>query len=144
MTRTLYIAGAGAELEICEHWRDRIRAETTWDITYDWMSTVRGAREVGQRECDLSVADRRTIARLCDEGARAEIFWLVIPGRTSIGCWVEYGLACARSRGHEVGREVIVSGNSNRSLFASLATRAFASHEDAFAWLIEACPRTAP
>lgn len=127
MSLRVYIAGASAEVELCERYRDRLHANGI-DV-HDWMSRVRA----NPRRHDRAIPEterRRIAAQNANAVASADVFWLLIPETTTIGAWVELGIAFGSAR-----PAIIVSGPW-RSIFADLADQ-FSSHEHAFDHVVE-------
>jgi|GEM_PF-4655184 len=90
--KRIYIAGASAELDRCERFRDAVIA-LGFEVTYDWMTARRVA---GKGDAELSPQDRENIAELCMLGVdKCDAFVLLIPLPPSetVGAWVEYGMA---------------------------------------------------
>jgi len=122
----IYLTGASKELELCESFRDRLRA-AGHVITHDWMREIRCCPV---SDHDLSHESRVQYALDDMRGVMAaDITWILIPENTSAGCWVEMGIALG------VGGCVVVSGNWRKCIFADLAVYRFTTHESALEWI---------
>lgn len=124
----IYLAGASAEVELCERYRDRLRAAGV-EVAHDWMSGVRA----NHRRHDRALPDkerRRIAARNANAVASADVFWILVPQTPTIGAWVELGIAFGSAR-----PAIIVSGPW-RSIFADLADQ-FSEHEHAFDHIVD-------
>jgi len=131
----IYLAGASKEIDLCESFRDRLRA-AGHVITYDWMRELRCCPVADH---DLSHEARMQYALDDMRGVlSAHLVWLLVPENTSAGCWVELGIALGR------GDLVAVSGSWSRCIFADLAAYRFSDHESALEWITtEASERVA-
>lgn len=131
-SRSIYLAGASAEVGLCERYRDRLR-EAGFTITHDWMADVRAHEAVGLGEWELPLNVRRASAMECLVGVeQAGIVWVLLPKGQSIGAWVELGYALSRATsGLAPDLKLVVSGGW-RSIFGDLAVH-YAFHEAAFA-----------
>lgn len=129
MSLRVYIAGASAEVDLCERYRDRLHAHGI-DV-HDWMSRVRTNPHRHDRA--IPEAERRRIAaQNANAVAIADVFWLLVPETPTIGAWVELGIAFGSAR-----PAVLVSGPfALRSIFADLAD-GFTEHEHAFDHVVE-------
>lgn len=122
----VYLAGASAEVELCEWYRDRLLAAGV-EIAHNWMASVRSDPE--RRDNEIPIKDRRRIAASCANAvAGADVFWLMVPQDPSvhvtIGAWVELGIAFGSAR-----TSIIVSGPWC-TIFADLSDR-FTEHDHA-------------
>jgi hypothetical protein len=129
VTLRCYIASASAEFELCARYRDRLRVAGV-EVTHDWMETVRANPFRSDR--DLSRQDRIRIAAACANGVvSADVFWLLLPAnRTTIGAWVELGIAYGSAR-----PKIVVSGPW-QTAFTDLADQ-FTEHEHAFDHVVD-------
>lgn len=122
----IYLAGGSAEMDLCASYMTRLR-DAGHDITYDWAGNVRkvgAANPRGASECDRQAWSLDDL-----DGVRAaETFWLLVPEKLSIGCWVEFGVAFR----HSATRRLIVSGDWRKTIFTSLADERYDTHEEAF------------
>jgi hypothetical protein len=126
---TIYVAGASAEAEMVSKYIETLE-RAGLAVTFDWTRPVLANRAKGICDRDMSPADRSRHAFVdLDAVSRAEFFWLVIPEKTSHGCWIELGHALA------LRKIVVVSGDHGRSIFTSLSHLRFEKHEEALAWL---------
>lgn len=125
-----YLAGASAELELCKHWRDRLRAAGV-EITHDWIATIEAVGDANPAD-----ASREQRAKWADEDldgvANADVFWLLMPppGR-GWGAGVELGYAVGR-KDYGTHVTIVVSGDDSHTIFGGLAPHYFATHEEAF------------
>lgn len=94
MATSIYIAGASAELERCEAFRDACVA-MGYALTFDWMANV---REHGQANGNIGTSARRHAKNEAYYGAtRCDAFVLLLTRRvgwtttSTIGAWVELG-----------------------------------------------------
>lgn len=125
---SIYLAGSSGELPACEYWIAKLR-KAGIEVTLDWPANIRAVGDANPREA--SEADRLRWTRADLDGvAAADIFWLLIPWKRSIGCWAELGAAQAWAR------EIIVSGDWRKTIFTSLADKRFDSHQEAFDWIV--------
>lgn len=123
----VYLATGSADIELAEHWLDKLREQDV-KITHDWTRDVRmsGAnpREAPQeRRYDWAQQDKYGVTS-------ADTFWLLVPPKPSMGCWIELGIAIGQV--NRLSTEIIVSGDWRSTIFTSLADRRFDSHEEAF------------
>ncbi len=90
----IYIAGASAELERCEAFRDACVA-MGYRVTFDWMANI---RRVGAANEGVSDAEAIACAKKSDHGIEdADVFVLLLKpdGRASFGAAQEFGYARA-------------------------------------------------
>ncbi len=119
----VYVAGASAEVDVCEWYRDRLLAAGV-DVAHNWMASVRANPE--RRDNEIPRRDRKRIAATCANSvAVADVFWLLAPKGMTIGAWVELGIAFGSAR-----PTIIVSGPW-KTVFGDLADQ-FTEHEHAF------------
>ena len=122
MTR-VYVAGASAEIERCERFRDRCIA-AGHAVTFDWMAHV---RSTGSANTGLTREQRELAALACLDGAGvADVFILLFPRAVTIGAWVEYGFVlrdCSLVR-------VIVVGDDGSSVMTAAREVEYAHDED--------------
>ena len=126
---TLYVAGASAEIERCEAFRDACKA-MGYVVTVDWCAMV---RSVGAANGGLADDQRRAAKALAYEGASTcDVFVLLLPGgymttrgarfNATIGAWCELGHSEATRHNVTWGypsREFLVVGDSpERTVFA--------------------------
>jgi|HubBroStandDraft_1064217.scaffolds.fasta_scaffold38917_6 hypothetical protein len=124
----LYLAGASAEVEVCEWYRDRLLAEGV-EIVHNWMAGVRANPE--RRDNEIPRRDRKRIAATCaNYVTEADVFWLLSPRESTIGAWVELGIAFGSARS-----TIVVSGPW-RSVFGDLADLQFTEHAHAFEHIV--------
>jgi hypothetical protein len=66
-----------------------------YEVTHRWPEQVRRIRhEQGRQDHELSERELRQIALDDLDGVRrADVFWLLVPETSSVGCWVELGWA---------------------------------------------------
>ena len=129
---TIYIAGASAELERCESFRDACRA-MGYVVTFDWAVVRRASSKT---DAELTPSERAEIKGACYRGAAScDVFVLLLPGigdgdafgmaprLHTIGAWCELGYAEATRHQVTLGhgsREIIVVGESpERTVFAA-------------------------
>lgn len=127
----IYIAGASVEREVVKQYIERARA-LGYEITLDWTESVEACAKRGIRDTDLSRTERAEFAAGDRDAVfAADVVWLIVPKdpKSSIGCWVEFGMAIAW-----VDSLVITSG-VDASIFCELANHQFPTHEAAFAFL---------
>lgn len=130
----VYIAGASAELDLIEFYRDRV-VEVGHTISLDWAHEVRAHDGEGNPR-DMPHYERNRIARtdLVEGVEQAQVLWLLVPEKPSIGCWVELGYALGIEC--SVGRlTILISGDTSKSIFTAMADHLFPLHADALAWL---------
>jgi hypothetical protein len=138
-TIPIYVAGASAEVERAERWRDALLATGRFTLTHDWMAQVRAAREEGHAtDRTLAEGDRVHHAR-ADWGAvlTAHVVWLLLPEKPSTGCWVELGMALEHQRHEFPSKLIVMSGaNSKACLFTALVPTHVGTDVDAFDWIM--------
>ncbi len=152
MEKRIYVAGASAQIELIEKYRDMLRA-AGWIITFDWAAKV---REVGNASPDDPEIRRGAALADLKGVADASVLWLVQPDATSTstGAWVELGAAitrreiyrkCVRDWDEASVQDVIVvaSGSSKKCIFSDLADYRFQSHDDALEYIVKDLGRTA-
>lgn len=111
----LYIAGGSADLVRVK----RMAAEAekqSWVLVEKWWETVE--RVGAANPANATKAQRKEWAQSCLRGVdAADYVWVLVPppGAPSIGCWVEFGYACAK------GKLAALSGNNTNSIFGALA-----------------------
>lgn len=127
MSLRLYVAGASAEIDAIEPRIARLRA--AWaEITHDWVADVRAA---GTANVGLTTDQRKRYAQTDLNGIlRAEVVWLLVPSTLSKGCWIELGIALGQYK------RIVVSDDDEMSIFTALASEAFATHDEAEAYLV--------
>lgn len=138
MTFPVYLSGSSREIEVTEHWRDRLKA-AGFPIAYDWTKSV---RQHPEGDAALSSDQRHAAAHADLTGIHASsVFWLLTPDGPSLGAWVELGYALAL-RAHGLTRRpiVLVSG-APRSVFSELADYHFATHLECFEAIVWSKPR---
>jgi hypothetical protein len=128
--RSIYVAGGSSEAAEVAEMIARLKA-IGYEVTYDWTKEVLAAttperylprdRMIEAAKCDLVAIDN------------ADIFWLMIPKKTSIGSSFEF--AYAYTRGYS---PIYISGDHRSSIFYQLAEPylLFGTHEKAFAMLL--------
>lgn len=121
--RTVYIAGASAEIERAERAIAYARS-VGLAVSYDWTVDVRKAMAAGVRDSELEDVQARYFALNDLEGvAFGRAFVFLAPPReiNSTGCWIELGYALNPS---PTPRFIVVSRERapRRSIFESLAT----------------------
>lgn len=125
----VYVAGASAEIDQCEHWMGRLRA-LGHRISYDWCANIRRVGNANPREA--TEEQRHEWSRTdIDAALVSDVFWLLMPTRPTVGAWVEFG--AVRQTG---GPRTLVSGDWRASIFTSLADERFDKHEDALDWIV--------
>lgn len=126
----IYIAGASRELDLVSSYIDKVEA-SRHRINLDWTAAIRENMAKGLTDKDMSREDRKKHAEMDRDAVfHADCVWLMVPEdpKSSIGCWVEFGMAVAS------GATVIVSGK-NASIFCELADYIFETHDEALEWL---------
>jgi hypothetical protein len=99
-------------------------------VTVDWPSLTTGddSSLTPERASIAAEEDLRGIER-------AELLWLIMPEKPSIGCFVELGYALARLRQEDLFG-ILVSGSWRRTIFAQTAdVSRFARHEHALEYI---------
>jgi hypothetical protein len=123
----IYLAGASAEVDVCEWYRDRLLTAGV-DVVHNWMASVRSDPE--RRDNEVPRRDRKRIAATCaNHVASVDVFWLLIPKGSTVGAWVELGIAFGSAR-----PAIIVSGPW-ATVFGDLADQ-FTEHEHAFEHIV--------
>jgi len=126
----IYIAGASKEMDLISSYMRKVES-LGHTISLDWTVPIRENIALGKTDADLTKEDRKRHAN-ADMFAvgDADLVWLLVPAepKSSLGCWIEFGLAVA------FGCHVIVSG-PNASIFCELADHLFATHDEALEWL---------
>jgi len=123
----VYLAGASAEVDVCEWYRDRLLASGV-EIVHNWMASVRANPE--RRDNEVPRRDRKRIAATCaNHVASADVFWLLVPREPTIGAWVELGIAFGSAR------PAIVASGPWATIFMDLTDR-FTEHEHAFEHIV--------
>ena len=137
--RSIYVAGASAELDLVDRYVARLRAGG-WRVTLDWCAIVRDNGGPDRSNMVDSAERARAIATAdLDAVAEADVFWLVVPAAPSIGCWVKIGVACAARALPCGGRPhptIIISADRGQTIFTALADVAFPTHDEALAHLL--------
>lgn len=134
-TRSIYLAGASAEVALCERYRDRLQ-EAGFTITHDWMRDVRAHEAAGLGEWELPINVRRASAMGCLAGVdQASLVWVLLPKGQSIGAWVELGYALRLATSAPAPDFKVVVSGGWRSIFGDLAIH-YTHHEIAFAAII--------
>ena len=140
----VYLAGSSDELDLVERTLDRLRAAGIV-ITHDWTKIVRRAECGNPRE--LRQEDRRQLVDGDLLGIlKADVFWLLVPERSSGGAWAKYGYALGLTESR-MQRTIIVSGDWRKKsieFFTSFAHLRFDSHDKAMQWLKGATGRAEP
>jgi hypothetical protein len=163
MKKTIYVAGASAQIELNEKFRDKLR-EAGWIITFDWAAKV---REVGNASPDDPEIRREAALADLKGVADADVLWLLQPDptSTSTGAWVELGAAISRRDIYRriwigwnglggIGWDgtlkdalkdvvIVASGLSKKCIFSDLVDYRFQSHDDAFDYIVNDLGRTA-
>lgn len=135
--KTIYVAGASAELDLVRGYIARLR-DAGHEITFDWTGEV---AQWGSSAAALTEEQRRGLAKKdIDAIMAAEVFWLLVPSAVTQGAWIELGVALTRARlrgVEEVGfvGPVVVSG-SDACIFTLLADKRFETHDEALAFLV--------
>ena len=128
MSKSIYIAGSSLELELCESWIAKAR-DAGFAIALNWPAVVRANGSGNPR--DASHEQRLLWSKQDLYAARdADIFWLLIPTKPTIGAWVEFGALL-----YEDDVCKVVSGDWRASIFTSFADRRFDEHGEAFRWI---------
>ena len=128
--RSIYVAGASGEIEVVEPYVHRLK-EAGFFIAHDWCAVV---RRVGSANAGMTRAERAHHARTDREVAQdCDVFWLLVPKRVSVGCWVEFGYATSSGSN---AKRVVVSVDDERSIFTALADESFETHESAFRYIV--------
>jgi hypothetical protein len=125
----VYVAGASAEIDRCERFRDRCIA-AGHAVTFDWMAHV---RSTGSANIGLTREQRELAALACLDGvSNADVFVLLFPRAVTVGAWVEFGFAlrCPLVR-------VIVVGDDDSSVMTAAWEVEYARDEDEALALIE-------
>lgn len=145
--KRIYVAGASAEIGLIIEVTRSLR-EAGWTITYDWTEAVSAFGSAGE---ELTNEAKESFARKDLMGvAEADVFWMLAPQNRSVGAWIELGSALTwramRAALLDAGVDlqincvpsdpvvVVVSGATD-SIFALLADKRFATHDEALAWL---------
>jgi hypothetical protein len=94
MEKSIYVAGASAQIELIELYMDKLRV-AGWTITFDWAVKV---REVGNASPDDPKIRREAALADLEGVLAARVMWLVQPDATSTstGAWVELGSAITK------------------------------------------------
>lgn len=132
----VYVAGASREIEIAEKMILGVRT-CGHLITLDWPQAIReSARRTGELAANgpsIPHTSQVEAAKDCADAVRnADIFWLLVPkrGTETAGCWVEYGIAHA-----EQVKNIIVSGEYQKSIFCAAAHARFDRHSSALDYI---------
>ena len=126
---SVYVAGASAEAVNVTTWISRF-TNAGIEITHDWTADVFAHALTPQD--DLADETRRLYAQQDLEAVvRASIFWLIVPEKPSIGCYVELGAALVTLK-----PIIYVSGAHRRTIFTSLATECFDHHAEVFVKIV--------
>jgi hypothetical protein len=140
----VYIAGASAHMAPIEEYMQMLR-NAGLEITHDWCAVVRDAMAQGKGANSGMTREEQAVAAQADlDGvARADIFWLLMPPveSRSVGSFVELGYALSRRKllthfQDERRMAIVVSGISDRSIFAALADVLFITHDQAFRYIV--------
>lgn len=141
-TPLVYLAGASADLETCERYRDRLRAAGL-EIARDWMADIRENAARGRPDHEIPADERKAYAESDLRGVYAcDVFWLLVPSNASIGAWVEFGWALATralrqlQAGEWNRRPLIIASGPWRSIFTDLVRRED-DHERAFDLILD-------
>ena len=128
--KSIYVAGASGEIDIVEPYVKRLK-EAGFLIAHDWCAVV---RKVGSANTVMTCAERRGHTLTDREASQcADVFWLLVPKRVSVGCWVEFGYATSSGSN---AKRVVVSADDERSIFTALADESFETHESAFRYIV--------
>jgi len=136
MSRTIYLAGASAEVDMCESYM-RLLRDAGYTVAHDWPAGIRQAALDGYAANPRNAPEEKRHAWAIDDmvGVKeCSTFWMLIPEKPTIGAWVELGGALAWTHRDRIER-TIVSGDWRVSIFTSLADYRFDSHAEAFAHL---------
>lgn len=126
----VYVAGASKERELVGRYMRRLE-NAGHLVTFDWTRDMDARAAAGQKDADLSDAQRLEYATEDLLAiARADLFWMLVPTNASVGAWAELGYALAALKA------TVVSGDHRRSIFCAAANEHFATHEAAFAWIV--------
>lgn len=138
--KRIYVAGASAEIDIVRGYMAQLTANG-WQITYDWTQAVSKFGSAGEALTDEA---KRELA-LKDLGGvyAAHVFWMLVPQNLSVGAWIELGAAITHRDDpdrhdypyKDCTPRIVVSGTTD-SIFALLADKRFATHDEALEWLI--------
>jgi hypothetical protein len=131
----VYVAGASAEIDICENYIKRLESSGKIDITFNWCDVIRKNAGI-----DL-ISEQLKYLAMCDLGGitEADWLWVIIPTLQSKGCWVELGYAMGTKLHMPKGkrRRIITSGRLTRNdIFPLLADKNCDTHEKAFEFLM--------
>jgi hypothetical protein len=130
--RTVYVAGASAEVERAERIIQALRS-AGFIVTHDWTRSVREYRAKGYRDADLSdEACEEIAASDLDAVRRADVLLFLSPEQPTTGAWVELGAASNYG-----DKTILVSGASaRRYLFTRIADWIFDDDEAALVALL--------
>lgn len=135
---TIYVAGGSNDRALVASYLAELRA-VGWTITYDWTSDP-GWDDPAHPRIESARADVRGIFA-------ARVFWYVAPATKSEGSHFELGVAWwvreVRIGDPSNERTIIASGPTTAlgRVFPTLADRAYETHTEALAWLMEQARR---
>jgi hypothetical protein len=138
---SIYVAGASADLPFIEGYMAQLRSAGL-EITHDWCAVVRDAMAQGKGANSGMTREEQALTAQADlDGiARADIFWLLMPPveSRSVGAFVELGyvLSVRDGPGNREKPIIVVSGATDRSIFAALADVLFITHDQAFRYIV--------
>jgi hypothetical protein len=132
----IYVAGSSSEPERVRRAMDEVVGRG-WTLAQDWLADIE--REGAANPTDDEVRNRcadKDLSAVFD----ADVLWLLVPTSRSSGAWVEFGYAIAlrlyRATHQQPERPIIIaSGNTQQSIFCSLADREFSDDSDVCQWL---------
>lgn len=128
----VYVAASSQELDRATWAMDAIRAVPGLELAHDWTEVIRregsANRNLGPRV--RGDAARDCLARVTD----AHVCWLLAPKTRTSGAWFEFSWYCASRTTRP--STAIASGDTDQSIFCSLADYEFTQDERALAWLM--------
>lgn len=130
---SLYVAGGSTEAALVASYIRRL-AERGFGVTHDWTVDVLKHQAAGLSDAVLGEEIAlRDASRDINGVRRSHLLWLIAPAEKSEGAWFEMGAA------YGIGLPCVVSGPA-ASIFRTLATVRFSTHEEAFQWLTTVPP----
>ena len=128
--RSCYVAASSAEMDRARAAMDALRS-TGVRVTSTWIEAIEAAGEPNE---GLSADTRKVAAETClQQVAAADVLLLLVPpGPSGIGCGVELGCALA------LGKRIIASGRTERTIFGALCDAEYASDVEAIAAIVGA------
>ena len=131
----LYIAGASAEIERCEAFRDAAVA-LGYEITGDWCTMI---RSVGNANVWITVEQRRAAEDLATSGVAAcELFVLLMPRTLRNGSW-EYGHTigawCELAMAKRGEKEILLVGERPERTVFTVDLECIATDAEALMWM---------